>query len=66
MVTTIIIGFFAASSVASVVVFAACAASARADEIQRQAFSQFYEEGVQQVNEKRSSVATTGQLALNP
>ncbi len=66
MLTTIIIAFFGASCFASVVVFAACAASARADEIQRQAFSHFYEEVEQYPVEKRTKVTAAGQLALNP
>ncbi len=66
MITSIIVAFFGASCFASVVVFAACAASARADEIQRQAFSHFYEETEQYPAEKRQKIASTGKLALNP
>ncbi|HRW09976.1 MAG TPA: hypothetical protein P5121_32965 [Caldilineaceae bacterium] len=66
MITTIVVSFFGASCLASVVVFAACAASARADEVQRQAFSHFYEENEQYTVEKHQKVAASRQLALNP
>jgi hypothetical protein len=62
----LIITFFGASCLASVVVFAACAASARADQIQREAFSQFHEEVEQSKVEKRQQSTSTGRLALNP
>ncbi len=65
MITSIIVTFFSASCVASVVVFAACAASARADELQRHAFSHFYEESEQYIAEKRPKIASAGKLALN-
>lgn len=66
MITTLIVAFFGASCFASVVVFAACAASARADEIQRQSFSHFYEESEQYSAEKRQKITSAGKLALNP
>lgn len=66
MITSLIVAFFGASSLASVIVFAACAASARADEIQRDAFSHLYDEAEQYASEHRQRVATSGQLALNP
>ena len=66
MITSIIVAFFGASCFASVVVFAACAASARADEIQRHAFSHFYEESEQYATEKRHKIASASKLALNP
>jgi len=66
MITSLIIMFFGASSLASIIVFAACAASARADEIQREAFSHFYDDAEQYANENRQRVATSRQLALNP
>lgn len=65
MITSVIVGFFGASCLASIVVFAACAASARADEIQRQAFSNFYEEADHASNGKRQQGTPTGKLALN-
>lgn len=66
MVTTIILAFFGVSSLASVIVFAACAASARADQIQREAFSGLYEEAEHLMSEKRKTVVGNNQLALNP
>lgn len=66
MVIGLIITFFGASCLASVVVFAACAASAKADQIQREAFAQFYEEVEQPKLEKRQPTTSTGRLALNP
>jgi len=39
MITWIILGYLAASSVASLFVYAACVASARADRIQQRAFA---------------------------
>jgi len=66
MITTLIIAFFGLSCFASVVVFAACVASARADEVQRHAFSNFYEETEQYAVERRPKLVTAGKLALNP
>lgn len=65
MITTLILTFFGASSLASVVVFAACVASARADEIQQQAFGHLSEEAEQHTTETQSQAATGSQLALN-
>ena len=66
MITGIILSFFGASCLASVVVFAACAASARADQIQHEAFSHFYDETEQFVIDGRKKVIGNTQLALNP
>lgn len=41
MITAMILSFFGLSCLASLIVFAACAASARADQIQREAFPTF-------------------------
>ncbi len=65
MIMTIILGFLGTSCLASVVVFAACAASARADEVQRQAFASFQEENEIYPVEERRKVAGNVQLALN-
>lgn len=65
MVTGILLGFLGTSCLASVVVFAACAASARADEIQRQAFTNYLEDSeVYPVEERRQAISNV-QLALN-
>ena len=63
MITGIIISFFGASCLASVIVFAACAASARADQIQRHTFS---DEAEQFASENRKKTVGNTQLALNP
>ena len=63
MITGIILSFFGASCLASVIVFAACAASARADRIQHHTFS---DEAEQATLEKRKKSVGNTQLALNP
>lgn len=65
MITGIILSFFGASCFASVVVFAACAASARADQIQQEAFSSYYDEVETISTESHRGVAAKSQLALN-
>lgn len=66
MVTGILLGFLGTSCLASVVVFAACAASARADEIQRLAFTNDQEETELYPVEERRKALGNVQLALNP
>ncbi|MEZ4676864.1 MAG: hypothetical protein R2932_21840 [Caldilineaceae bacterium] len=66
MITTLILMFFGASCLASIVVFAACAASARADEMQRQAFAGYFEENEVTIVERRQKITAGGRLALNP
>lgn len=65
MVTGIVLGFLGTSCLASVVVFAACAASAQADEVQRQAFAHFQEETEHYSVAERSKSLGHVQLALN-
>ena len=62
----IILSLFGASCLASIVVFSACVASARADQIQREAFSSLFDESEQLLAEKRKKVVSNTQLALNP
>jgi len=65
MVTGIVLGFLGTSCLASIVVFAACAASAQADEVQRQAFTHFQEEMDHFPVEERSKTLGNVQLALH-
>ncbi len=66
MITGIILSFFAASCLASIIVFAACAASGRADQIQREAFGQLYNESEQVAVSGGKQLVGNNQLALNP
>ncbi len=66
MITVIILAFFGASGLASLIVFAACAASGRADQIQREAFGQFYNESEQVVATAEKQHVGNKQLTLNP
>lgn len=65
MVMGIVLGFLGTSCLASVVVFAACAASARADEVQRQAFSSYLEDTQSYPAEERRNPVGNVQLSLN-
>ncbi len=64
MITGIILSFFGASSLASLLVFAACVASSRADRIQRGAFPQTFANGEQFAVVDGQQAVATPQLSL--
>ena len=66
MITGIILSFFGASCLASIIVFAACAASGRADQIQQEAFGHFYNDSEQVVASTGKQQAGNKQLTLKP
>jgi len=63
MITAIILSFLGSSCLASIIVFAACVASSRADRIQQGAFHQTFTNGEYVAADGQSSVANS-QLAL--
>jgi hypothetical protein len=64
MITWIIVGYLAASSVASLLVYTACVAAARADRIQQNAFANRLEHD-QKVDGKCTDPMATSRLLLN-
>ncbi|MCB0182969.1 MAG: hypothetical protein R2867_04190 [Caldilineaceae bacterium] len=66
MITGIILSFFGASSLASIVVFAACVASGRADQIRQDAFVHFSQDSEQSAVGAGSQRVGNQQLTLNP
>lgn len=71
MIMSIILTFFGLSCLASIVTFAACVASARADRIQQHAFADFApsletSNPESTIAEGSTSLVGNNQLALNP
>ncbi len=62
MILWIILAYLAASCVASLVVYAACVAAARADKIQQHVFTANL---VREMDDPRSEHTSTARLALN-